>query len=310
MPHISVVSPVYKAENIIDELVRRIAESVSRINEDFEIILVEDGSPDNSWGRIANNCERDARVKGIKLTRNFGQHYAITAGLDFAQGDYIVVMDCDLQDRPEEIINLYESVANDYDAVIARRHERNDGLFKKLFSFLFYKALSYLTGVKHDHTVANFGIYSKKMIDNIKLMRESIRYFPTMVKWIGYNVHYIDVEHSERIEGNTSYSFKKLIVLSTDIILAYSDKPLILMIQTGVFISFFSFLFAAYNIYKALVGEIEIMGFASLIVSVWLLSGIIIIILGVLGLYIGKTFEGVKNRPIYLINKMINHGDK
>lgn len=176
-PLISIVSPVYKAEKIVDILVKRIKEEVSKITENYEIILVEDGSPDRSWEAIERNCMEDKRVKGIKLSRNFGQHYAITAGLDHAKGEWTVVMDCDLQDRPEEIINLYQKALEGYDIVLARRHKRQDSFLKRTFSWLFYKILSYLTGTKHDPAVANFGIYHKKVIQAVSQMRESIRYF-------------------------------------------------------------------------------------------------------------------------------------
>ena len=306
MSLISIVSPVYNAEKIVDELVKRIVDSVSKITDDFEIILVEDGSPDNSWQKIVENCSIDKRVKGIRLSRNFGQHYAITAGTDNATGDWVVVIDCDLQDRPEEIKKLYQSaIAQNYDAVIAKRIDRNDGFIKKSLSYIFYKFLSYLTGTKHDHSIANFGIYNKNIIESISIMRESIRYFPTMIKWVGFKIGYVNVEHSKRSIGKTSYNFKKLLNLALDIIMAYSDKPMRLTIKLGLSISLLSFLFAIYNIYRAWHGDIAVMGYASLIVSVWFLAGMIMVILGVVGLYLGKTFEGVKNRPIYIVKEKV-----
>lgn len=305
-PLISIVSPVYKAEKIVDLLVQSICNEVSKITENFEIILVEDGSPDNSWAKIEENCQKDKRVKGIKLSRNFGQHYAITAGLDHTQGEWVVVMDCDLQDRPEEIPNLYNKAQEGYDVVLARRYQRQDSFFKRFFSWAFYKTLSYLTGVKHDAAVANFGIYHQKVIQAVCQMRESIRYFPTMVRWIGFKQTKLDVEHAERQEGKTSYNLKRLLNLALDIILAYSDKPIRLVIKAGFVISFMSFIFAVSIVIRYFLGEIAVSGYASLIVSIWFFSGLIMMTLGVIGLYIGKTFEGVKNRPIYIIGKKVN----
>ncbi|AFM03957.1 glycosyl transferase [Bernardetia litoralis DSM 6794] len=305
-PLISIVSPVYRAEKIVDKLVERISNEVSKITENFEIILVEDGSPDNSWEAIERNCAKDKRVKGIKLSRNFGQHYAITAGLDAVKGEWVVVMDCDLQDRPEEIINLYTKALEGYDVVLASRHQRQDTFFKKLFSKLFYKVLSYLTGTEQDPTIANFGIYHNKVIQAISTMRESIRYFPTMVKWVGFRRIKINVEHASREEGTTSYNFKRLLNLALDIILAYSDRPIRLTIKTGFIISCISFLFAIITIVKYFLGSISVSGYASLIISIWFFSGLIMTTLGVVGLYVGKTFEGVKNRPIYITKKTIN----
>ncbi len=305
-PLISIVSPVYRAEKIVDKLVQRISEEVSKITENFEIVLVEDGSPDNSWEAIERNCQKDERVKGIKLSRNFGQHYAITAGLDNAKGEWIVVMDCDLQDRPEEITTLYTKALEGYDVVLASRHERQDTFFKKLFSKLFYGILSYLTGIQQDATIANFGIYNQKVIGAISKMRESIRYFPTMVRWVGFKKTKINVEHASREEGNTSYNFSRLFNLALDIILAYSDRPIRLTIKTGFFISCISFCFAIITIVQYFLGNISVSGYASLIISIWFFSGLIMTTLGVVGLYVGKTFEGVKDRPIYIAEKFIN----
>ncbi|MEI6523349.1 MAG: glycosyltransferase family 2 protein [Bacteroidota bacterium] len=302
----SIVSPVYRAEKIIPTLVKRIEDSISQITSNYEIILVEDCGPDNSWAAIESIAKTNLRVKGIKLSRNFGQHYAITAGLDQCKGEWIVVMDCDLQDQPEEIINLYAKAKEGFDIVLARRAQRKDGFFKRFFSAAFYKTLSYLTGSEQDETVANFGIYSKKVIDAVVSMRESIRYFPTMIKWVGFESAKIDVVHDSREEGESSYNFKKLLKLALEIILAFSDKPLRLMIKIGLIISLISVVIAIDAIYSWLNGDISVLGYTSIIVSIWLLSGIIISTLGLVGLYVGKTFEGVKNRPIYLIQKKIN----
>lgn len=303
MPFISVVSPVYSAEKILPELVRRISESVSKITEDFEIILVEDHGPDNSWGVIQELALTCPQVKGFKLSRNFGQHYAITAGLDHAKGEWIVVMDCDLQDQPEEIANLFSKAKEGFDIVLARRFDRQDNFLKRLFSKVFYRTLGYLTGSEQDETIANFGIYHKNVIEAVISMRESIRYFPTMIKWVGFKATKLNVEHVQRFEGKTSYNFKKLFNLALDIILAYSDKPLRLLIKAGLFISLISLFVAVGYFIRWINGEVIVLGYASLIISLWLLSGFIIATLGVVGLYVGKTFEGVKNRPIYIIEK-------
>ncbi len=305
---LSIVSPVYQAEKIVDDLVHQIIKNVSNITQNFEIILVEDGSPDNSWQKIEENCKKDHRIKGIKLSRNFGQHCAITAGLDHAQGEWIVVMDCDLQDRPEEIPNLYHKAQEGFDVVLAQRYERQDNFFKKIFSWFFYQILSYLTGVKYDPSVANFGIYHQKVIKVICEMRESMRVFPVMVKWIGFRTTHIHVTHAQRAEGKSSYNFKKRVNLALDIILAYSDKPLRMIVKLGLSISFFSFLFAIVLFVRYLLGIIKVEGYASLIISIWFFSGLIMMTLGILGLYIGKIFENVKNRPIYIVDVLMMNG--
>lgn len=301
LPYLSIVSPVYRAEKLLPELVQRIATSASTITTDYEIILVEDGGPDNSWSVIESLARTHEKVKGIKLSRNFGQHYAISAGLDQASGNWVVVMDCDLQDQPEEIPKLYSVAQTGYDIVFASRKARKDRFGKKALSVLFYKTLSYLTGTEHDSSIANFGIYNQRVISAINSMPESIRYFPTMVKWVGFKSTSIEVQHNARPEGESSYNVKKLLQLATDIILAYSDKPIRIVVKTGIAISAISFAIATYYAFRWLVGDILVLGYTSLIISIWLLSGIIISTLGITGLYIGKTFEGVKNRPIYII---------
>lgn len=304
-PLISIVSPVYQAEFSLNELIERIERSVLMITENFEIILVDDGSEDNSWKIIESLATKNPHLKGIKLSRNFGQHYAITAGLDQAEGEWVVVMDCDLQDQPEEIINLYRTAQFGYEVVLAKRISRNDGYLKKLLSKIFYRTLAYMTGSQQDETIANFGIYHQKVIREIGKMRESIRYFPTMVKWVGFRQTSLGVEHGTRTGGSSNYNFKRLFNLGLDIMLAYSDKPLRLTVKLGIMVAFTGFLFALYTFIQYFQNEIVVVGYASLIISIWMLTGFILATLGMVGLYVGKTFEGVKNRQIYIIEKMV-----
>ena len=302
---LSIVSPVYRAEKVLSELVNRIESAVTQITSDFEIILVEDASPDRSWETIELLAQANSRIKGLKLSRNFGQHYAITAGLDHAKGDWVVVMDCDLQDRPEEIPALFEKAQEGFDVVLARRANRQDGFLKRLSSKIFYRTLAWLTGSHQDETIANFGIYHQKVIREITGMRESIRYFPTMVRWVGFRQTAIDVVHAANEERGSSYNFKRLFNLALDIMLAYSDKPIRLTVKLGLIVAFTGFLFAVFTMIRYLQGEIIVAGYASLIISLWLLTGFLLVTLGMVGLYVGKTFEGVKKRPIYIVEKRV-----
>lgn len=299
--YLSVVSPVYRAECLVGKLVAEIRAALEPLEMPFEIILVEDASPDKSWEAICECCENFAEVRGVRLSRNFGQHYAISAGLSLARGDWVIVMDCDLQDRPAEIPRLLQKAVEGYDVVVARRALRQDGFFKKLSSRLFYGALGWLTGTAHDPAIANFGIYSAKVTSAINSMPESIRYFPTMVRWVGFRTTSLDVEHAARPEGKTSYNLRRLFNLALDICLAYSDKPLRMAVGTGFVVSLIGFVFAGLTVLQALRGEIQVLGYASLIVSLWVLAGLMIFIMGVVGLYVGKCFEGVKRRPIFII---------
>ncbi|WP_262922149.1 glycosyltransferase family 2 protein [Aquimarina acroporae] len=303
---ISIVSPVYMAENLVHELVNRLNSTLTSVCDNYEIILVEDGSPDRSWEAIDEICNNNKNVKGIKLSRNFGQHYAITAGLANARGNWIIVMDCDLQDRPEEIPKLYKKVLEGYEIVYAQREQRQDNIFKKLSSKIFYKTFGYLTNSKQDPSIANFGIYKKSVIHAILSMKDYVRFFPTMVQWVGFESTKINVEHSTRASGKSSYSWRKLIHLAIDNIISFSDKPLKLTIRLGLTIAAISFLSGLFYMYKYFNGEIKVLGFASIVISIWFLSGLIIFILGVIGMYLGKSFDQVKERPNYIISKKIN----
>lgn len=303
---ISIVSPVYRGEKMTEELVRRISESVSPITEHYEIILVNDASPDNSWDVIRTECEKDSRVKGINLSRNFGQHYAITAGLSYAKGEWVVVMDCDLQDRPEEIPNLYSKAIEGYDSVFAQRVNRSDSWLKRMSSMLFYKFFSYMTETRQDASVANFGIYNRKVVESILAMGDKMRYFPTQVQWVGFRKYYMPVEHNSRMEGKSSYSLKKLFRLAFDTIVSFSDKPLRLTMNIGALITAVSFLIGLIYLIQYLCGHIAVMGYASLIISLWFICGILVFLIGVVGLYLGKTFNQTKGRPTFIVDDKIN----
>jgi glycosyltransferase involved in cell wall biosynthesis len=287
-PHISVVVPVYKCPNTLPELYRRIRDTVTPLNENFEIILVDDRSPLEDWEVIRGLSEKDRRVKGVRLSRNFGQHFAITAGLDFSKGEWVVVMDCDLQDQPEEIIKLYNKAIEGYDIVVGLRAKRKDGFFKKLSSWLFWRAYNFLTDTTIDGRICNFGIYSRRAIESIKMMREHTRSFGLFALWVGFNRAEIEVRHAERKAGKSSYSFKKLFYLALDSILSYSQKPLMLFINLGIFISFISLCLALFFLIEHFYLSRTVAGWTSLIVSLYFLSGIIITCIGVVGIYGGK----------------------
>ncbi len=302
---ISIVSPVYLAEKIISQLVDEIRLSMNLLDCTYEIILVDDRSPDNSWEVMQQLSLKFDEVKSIRLSRNFGQHPAIMAGLSQANGDWVVVMDCDLQDQPKEIIKLYEKTKEGFEIVLARRENRKDGFFKKLSSSIFSKIYGFFTDTKYDNEVANFGIYHKKAIKSILSINDNIKFFPLFVNFVGYNSTSIKVEHAERDSGSTSYSFSKLVSLAFNSIISFSNKPLKLFVKFGMIISILSFLIGIYYIFESFNNKIEVSGFTSLIVSIWLLSGIIITTIGVTGIYVGKIFDQTKNRPIYIIDEIV-----
>ncbi|TGE23225.1 glycosyltransferase family 2 protein [Hymenobacter metallicola] len=299
-PMFSVISPVYRAESLLDELVLRLGRSLATLSASYEIILVDDGSPDNSWGKIQQHAAQDARIRGVRLSRNFGQHHAITAGLDQARGEWVIVMDCDLQDRPEEIPAFYYRAQQGFDVVLASRAGRQDAWVKKSVSKLFYALLSYLTGAPQDPSVANFGLYHSRVITAVRELRESIRYFPTMIRWVGFRQTTIAVEHAA--EGRPStYSFARRLRLATDVIVSYSDKPLRLTAYLGLLLASGAFLLGLITLFRFAVGQITVPGYTSLLIAISFFSGLIILVLGIVGLYVGKTFESVRSRPLYVV---------
>ncbi len=303
IPLISVVVPVYKAESCLDELYLRLKQALETISPDFEIVLVEDCGGDGSWQVIERLARQDARVKGIQFSRNFGQHYGITAGLDHCEGDWVVVMDCDLQDRPEEIPRLYAKAQEGYDIVLARRGRRQDPLLKRFTSWLFYKLFSYLADMEYDGETGNFRIMSRKVVESFRKMREQLRFFGGLVQWMGFPTASIEVQHAERHEGQSSYTFAKLWKLATETIIAYSDKPLRLAVRFGFLMAFFAFCYGVYALVRATVYGVPILGWSSLIVSLYFIGGVIIGILGILGIYLGKTFDESKKRPLYIVRR-------
>lgn len=303
---ISIVVPLYRCDKAVEELTDRICSTLGAQKLSFEIIYVNDASPSADWEAVTQIAQENTRVKGLNLSRNFGQHYAITAGLNYASGDWVVVMDGDLQDQPEDIPLLYNKAQEGFDIVLARRVERQHSLLKRTGSKWFYKTLAYLTDTEQNAEIANFGIYRKNVIAAILSMKDKTRYFPTMVRWVGFKRTEIGVNHAARKEGKSSYNLKALLNLALNTILSFSDKPLRLTVKAGIFISFAAFIFAAVTFIRALTGHIVVSGYSSMIISIWLLSGVIITLIGMLGLYIGKIFDQVKDRPTYLVAEKIN----
>lgn len=303
---LSVVSPVYGCEGCLEELVLRIQAAVAETGMAHELLLVNDGSPDRSWDRITELASLHPHVRGLRLSRNFGQHYAIAAGIEHARGELVAVMDCDLQDLPEELPRLVAAAQAGNDAVFAQRSERQDSALKRWGSYAFFRLLSYLTDVRQDHSTAIFGVFTRKVIDTVNLMPESDRCFPLMVKWTGFQTALVPVRHAERVEGRSGYNLRKLLRLAINIVLSYSDKPLRLVVKLGLVFSVFALLIVLFSIYRYSVGDVAVAGFTSVMASVWLLGGIMIFCIGVTGLYLGRLFNDAKGRPYYIVSEQVN----
>jgi dolichol-phosphate mannosyltransferase len=300
---LSVVIPVYRGEDCLEELYRRLVESITPISSAFEMILVEDCGPDQSWAAIQRLARRDRRVRGLQFTRNFGQHYGITAGIHESRGQWIVVMDCDLQDRPEEIPRLYAEACRGFDIVLARRLLRQDGLWKRSTSSLFYAVFRYFTELQYDAAVGNFRMISRQVADSFCDFKEQLRFFGGIITWLGFRVSSIDVQHDPRFAGETTYTWRKLINLAVRTVVAYSDKPLRLAIRFGFLLAFAALCGGAYVFVRALRGGVTVSGWASVMVSLYFLSGVMLGFMGILGLYLGRVFDEVKGRPLYVVRE-------
>lgn len=303
---LSIVSPIYGCKSCLEELVDRIYSVLRHSNHTFEVILVDDSSPDGSWSRIVELAQSRPWLRGIRLSRNFGQHYAIAAGIEQSRGDAVVVLDCDLQDPPEEIPSLVSHLANGVDIVFAQRAARQDSISKRLFSWMFFRLLSWLTGVKQDHSTANFGAYSRKVIDVVNSMPERDRCFPLMVKWTGFATEFVAVNHAARKDGESGYNFGKLLRLALEIVLSYSDKPLRLVVKVGLAFAAIAFGMVGWTLLRFFEGDTQVAGFTSIIASIWLVGGVVISCLGILGLYLGRLFVDAKRRPYYLVSEQVN----
>jgi glycosyltransferase involved in cell wall biosynthesis len=305
-PDISVVSPIYCCADCLRSLCERIETALASSGASHEIVLIDDASPDAAWGVMHELAAGDARIKAVGLSRNFGQHAAISAGLEHARGRWVVVMDCDLQDRPEEIAALYAKAQEGYDIVFAEREVRQDGWFKRVSSRAFIALLNWLSGADYDYRTANFGIYSRAVIDAVRSMGDRARFFPVMVRWTGFRRTSIPVQHDARGNGGSSYTLRKLMKLALDIMLSYSDKPLRLVATAGIVISLVALAMTAFSLYRYLHGDVTVAGYTSVIASMWLLAGVMLFCMGIIGLYVGRVFESVKSRPIFIVRERIN----
>lgn len=300
------VSPVYGAEGIVQTLVDRIVAEVSQISEAYEIILVEDGSPDRSWVEIAACCKQNPRVKGIKLSRNFGQHYAITAGLEASGGEAVVVMDCDLQDNPKYIHEMYAKLQLGCDIVLTEKNTREHSPFKNItarFFQLFFNKLN--PQVNYNKSVGAYSLLSRKAVDHFLKVRDSHRHYLMILGWIGLEMAYVKVDHDPRLVGKSSYTFSRLISHALDGIVSQSSRLLNISIMVGFLFFILSILSTIYLLIRYFLHGFQ-EGWASTIVLILLSTGLVLMSLGVLGLYIGKTFEQVKNRPLYLVDHTLN----
>lgn len=306
MTFISVVAPILNEETLISEFIKRVTVQLNKINSEYEIILIDDGSSDDSWRQIQIAAREDKKIVGIKLSKNFGHHYAITAGLHNSKGEWVVVMDSDLQDRPEVIPELLDKAQEGFDVVFVSRQQRPESFAYKLGQRLFYASLRVLSGIDFDSKQANFSIINRKVVEAFKKFPENARFYGSTIKWLGFSRASINAAHGLRFSGRPSYTIKKRITLALDIILSFSDRPLRFAIGLGLLMSVVSVLFSLWIFIGAINWGFSVTGWPSLIVSIFFTGGVILIVLGIIGIYLGRIFREVKARPLYVVSESLN----
>jgi dolichol-phosphate mannosyltransferase len=301
MVHITVVVPVLNESSLIEELTKRIKLNLEVITTEFEIIFIDDGSEDTTWEKIKKEKIMDTRVKGLKFSRNFGHHYAITAGLHHSRGEWVVVMDGDLQDRPEVIPDLYKKALTGFDVVFVCRQNRPEKLWYQLAQKMFYFILRMLSGLKFDSRQANFSIINYKVVEAFKSFSEVSRFYRSTIKWLGFKESSIFADHGIRHSGRPSYTLRKRIKLASDIILSFSDRPLKASIYLGLFLSTLSIISMTVVVTRAIYFGFNVNGWASMISVLLFSTGVVLVVIGVSSIYVAEIFKQVKNRPLYII---------
>jgi polyisoprenyl-phosphate glycosyltransferase len=307
-PQLGIVSPVYQAEGCIEELHRRLTAVLHSMQVDYEIILVDDGSPDRSGEKLERIASSDPRVTAVILSRNFGQHAAILAGLSASTANAVVVMDCDLQDRPEDIPLLYAKLSEGFDVAIARRQERQDSWFKRATSRVWFGILNRLTDSPTDPAAGSFSVVTRQVVDQLLNMPNRHSHFLFVLKWLGFRQTYVDVQHNQRFAGQSSYSFWRLVAHAMSGITAHSTRLLHMSIYAGFSFVALAIVQFAYVIFRKLADGIGVEGWASVMAAIWLMGGAILFSLGVIGIYIGRIVEDVKGRPPFVIRRIVRAG--
>lgn len=306
---LSVVVPVYNEEESIIETANRLQKLRDNLAHeiDVELVFVDDGSKDDSLFYLRKIAEQNSNVKVISFSRNFGHQIAITAGIDLVAGDYVAVIDADLQDPPELIADMYRMALTGFDVVYGKRRSRaGETVFKKATAATFYRLLNYMCEIDIPSDTGDFRLMSRKVVESFKQLRERHRFVRGMVPWLGYRATPLEYDRAERFAGETKYPFRKMMAFAINAILSFSSKPLTMAIHFGLLTIFAGLVGGAYMLYLKLFTNTLVPGLTAVLLSIVLFSGVQILLIGVIGEYIARIFEEIKDRPLYLINETIN----
>jgi glycosyltransferase involved in cell wall biosynthesis len=301
----SVVIPVFNEEENIPELYQRLTAVMQGLRSPYEIILVDDGSKDRSFPMMKALHEQDPRVKALKLSRNFGHHLALTAGIDYAKGEAVILMDADLQDQPEEIPKLVEKFNEGYDVAYGIRKNRKESLTRRIAASLFMAIMNRVAGSGHFATGGVFRVMSHQVRDELQQCRETSRFITGLVGWLGFDQVGVEVEHGARYAGQTKYSLWRLIKLSLNTITSFSYLPLQLASYLGLLTAVIAVSWGAYIIYRWIFFGVPVAGFTSMIVAILFLGSVQLIVLGLIGEYVGRIFTESQGRPLYVVREVL-----
>jgi dolichol-phosphate mannosyltransferase len=306
MALLSIVVPCYNEEAVIEETFRRITSILPDLGMEAELIFINDGSSDQTMNILSRLADQNSNTKVLSFSRNFGHQRAITAGMDYAVGDAIVIIDADLQDPVDVIHTMVEKWREGFDVVYGKRIDRKgESVFKRASASLFYKILDKLSEEKIPTDVGDFRLIDRKVCDALKKMPEHSRYVRGLIAWLGYKTTFVEFVREPRYAGKTKYSFAKMLKLASDGVFSFSYKPLKIASLLGVIVSILSFLYLVYVVYLGLFSDNTVWGWSSLMAVLLFLCGIILSVLGIIGEYIARIYEEVKARPIYVIDRSI-----
>lgn len=303
---LSIVVPVFNEELVVDKLVKRLVDSADMIGVPYEIILVNDGSKDNTLGKLKEAREQYAQynIQYISFSRNFGHQFAITAGMDYASGNAIITIDGDLQDPPELMVEMYREYKNGNKVVYAKRLKRKgEPIFKATSTFIFYRLLASIVSFEIPLDVGDYRLISRDVLEYVNQMNEYDKYLRGQIAWLGFKSTYVMYDRDERKYGKSNYPFKKLMRLAFNGITSFSDTPLKLAARAGFFVCFIALLLGIYSLYSFYIKRVSPPGWASLMITITFLGGVQLLSLGILGEYIGRIINNVRKRPFYVIDQ-------
>jgi dolichol-phosphate mannosyltransferase len=308
-PLLSVVVPVFNEEESLPETLRRLLALGDKLMSevDIELLFVDDGSKDNSLGILKQLATSQSTVKVLALSRNFGHQIAITAGIDQAAGDYVAVIDADLQDPPELIEDMYRLALTGYDVVYGKRRSRaGETVFKRASAAAFYRLFSYMCEIDVPTDTGDFRLMSRRVVEAFKQLRERHRFVRGMIPWVGFRAVPLEYDRDERFAGETKYPLRKMLAFAANAILSFSKKPLTLAVRLGFMTILVGVVLGFYVLYLKLFTSIPVPGITAVLLSIVVFSGVQILLIGVVGEYIARIFEEVKGRPLYLVAETVN----